>query len=155
MKVFLMLGGNIGNSAEIFQQACQRLTKGGLRDIRMSGIFRSTAVDCVPDTPDFSDAALSGEWDDSPEKLLALCQQTEREAGRPAEHSSRESRTLDVDIILFGDRVLRSPELTIPHPRAAVREFVLEPLCQLAPEVIFPDSGLSAEETLKIFRFKD
>ena len=146
MKVFLMLGGNIGNSAEIFQQACQRLEKGGLRDIRMSGIFRSAAVDCVPDTPDFSDAALSGEWDDSPEKLLALCQQTEREAGRPAEHSSRESRKLDIDIILFGSRVLDTPELIIPHPRAAQRHFVLNCLRKIAPDAVFPDCGKSVME---------
>ena len=66
MKVFLMLGGNLGNSAEIFQKACNKLSANGLNDLRMSDIFHSAAEDCVPGTPDFCDAALSGDWGGTP-----------------------------------------------------------------------------------------
>ena len=145
MKVFLMLGGNLGNSAEIFQEACNKLSANGLNDLRMSDIFHSAAEDCVPGTPDFCDAALSGDWGGTPAELLRLTQRLEREAGRPANHSSRESRTLDIDIILFGGEVIDTPELTIPHPRAAMRRFVMEPLCQLAPNAVFPDGRTAAE----------
>lgn len=98
-------------------------------------------MDCVPGTPDFSDQALIGIWPGSAPELLALCQRLEREAGRPAAHSSCEARTLDCDIIIFGDSVSAEPELTLPHPRAKLRRFVLEPLAEIAPEWRFPDSG--------------
>lgn len=149
MKIILMLGGNIGDSAAVFREACRKLTAGGVRNIRMSDIFRSAAVDCVPGTPDFCDAAISAEWDRSPLELLKLCQKTECAAGRPANHSSRESRILDVDIILFGNEIINTPELTIPHPRAISREFVLAPLCQIEPQILFPNTNLTAEQLLK------
>lgn len=154
MKIVLMLGGNMGDSAGFFRTACEKLSQHGVTELKCSSIFRSAAVDCIPGTPDFCDAAVTGNWSGSPEELLALCQKLEQEAGRPAIHSSRESRTLDIDIIFFGELQLQTPHLTIPHPRAALREFVLEPLCQLDPELIFPDSGLSVQETLKKLRFK-
>ena len=81
---------------------------------------------------------------------MRLCQEIELEAGRPADHSSRESRTLDLDIILFGDAVIDTPELKVPHPRAQIRRFVLEPLSELLPAARFPDSGRKIEECLGI-----
>ena len=155
MKIVLMLGGNTGDTAAYFQDACEKLQKNGVKNLRCSPIYHSAAVDCVPGTPDFCDAAVTGEWAGSAVELLMLCQRLEREAGRPAEHSSRESRTLDIDIIFFGSEIIDTPELSVPHPRAALREFVLEPLAELDPGLIFPDSGLSVQETLKILRFKD
>ena len=142
-KFAIMLGGNLGDSEKIFARALEKLASGGCRELKMSRIHRSAAVDCVPGTPDFSDAAATGEWDGSPFALL-------REAGRPADHSSRESRTLDLDIILFGDAVIDTPELKVPHPRAQIRRFVLEPLSELLPAARFPDSGRKIEECLGI-----
>ena len=113
----------------------------GMTGVRRSRIYRSAPVDCVPGTPDFSDQALTGVWPGTARELLALCQNLERAAGRPERHSSREARTLDLDIILFGDAVSDAPELTLPHPRARQRRFVLEPLAEIAPEWRFPDSG--------------
>ncbi|MBS1454170.1 2-amino-4-hydroxy-6-hydroxymethyldihydropteridine diphosphokinase [Victivallis lenta] len=149
-KFAIMLGGNLGDSEKIFARALEKLASGGCRELKMSRIHRSAAVDCVPGTPDFSDAAATGEWDGSPFALLRLCQEIEREAGRPADHSSRESRTLDLDIILFGDAVIDTPELKVPHPRAQIRRFVLEPLSELLPAARFPDSGRKIEECLGI-----
>ena len=144
-----MLGGNLGNSGEIFRAAVQKLAEAGCGKLRMSRIFRSAAVDCVPGTPEFSDAALTGEWEGDAPGLLRLCRRIEREAGRPADHSSRESRTLDLDLILFGDEIRNTPELTLPHPRAQKRRFVLEPLSELIPDARFPDTGLKIEECLR------
>ena len=148
-KFAIMLGGNLGDSAAIFRAALDRLAAAGCRNLRMSRIHRGAAVDCVPGTPDFSDAAATGEWSGSALELLRLCRKLEREAGRPAEHSSRESRTLDIDLILFGDEVIDTPELTVPHPRAQTRRFVLEPLAELLPDVRFPDSGRKIGECLR------
>lgn len=81
-KFAIMLGGNLGDSEKIFARALEKLASGGCRELKMSRIHRSAAVDCVPGTPDFSDAAATGEWDGSPFALLRLCQEIEREAGR-------------------------------------------------------------------------
>ena len=92
------------------------------------------------DAHDFLDRAVTGVWHDSALELLKLCQKIEVEAGRPVIHSSRESRVLDIDIILFGNEMISLPELIIPHPRARQRRFVLEPLAEIAHDWQFPDS---------------
>lgn len=147
-KIALMLGGNLAGTAKAMAEALGKLAASGVRDLHRSEVMVSKAVDCVPDTPDFLDMAVTGSWEGTPEELLKVCQQLEREAGRPEKHSSRESRILDCDIILFDDLILDSPDLTIPHPRAEKRLFVLEPLAQIAPEMVFP-GGLSVAETLQ------
>ena len=139
--VALMFGGDIGDSPAIFAAAAEELERAGMTEMRRSRIFRSAPVDCVPGTPDFSDQALTGVWHGAARELLAVCQKLERAAGRPERHSSREARTLDIDIILFGDAVSDAPELIIPHPRARERRFVLEPLAEIAPDWSFPDTG--------------
>lgn len=148
IKIAIMLGGNLGNVPETFHFAVHKLAEGGLREITLSGILRNPAVDCAPGTPDFYNAALTGFWSGTAHELLALTQATERAAGRPAIHGHNTSRTLDVDIILFGDERLSEQDLQIPHPRASQRQFVLQPLAEIAPELIFPDSKKSVKESL-------
>jgi len=147
-KIALLLGGNIGDTAKFFDFALAGLAAGGVEDLRRSRIFRTAPVDCVPGTPDFLNCAATGFFGGSPSELLALTQRLEREAGRPAEHSSREARVLDIDIILFGARVIAEEKLAVPHPRARLRRFVLEPLAGIAPEMRFPDTGESVAEAL-------
>ena len=139
-KTAIMLGGNLPDTLQKMDFALDRLQKSGFTVDKISKIFHSAAVDCVPGTPDFLDRAVTGMWHDSALELLKLCQKIEVEAGRPAIHSSRESRVLDIDIILFGNEMISLPELIIPHPRARQRLFVLEPLAEIAPNWQFPDS---------------
>ncbi len=148
-KIALMFGASEGDFAETFAWAQAELAEAGLRRIRTSRICRGPAVDCVPGTPDFGDMALTGEWPGDSTELLELCQSLERRAGRPPTHSSRESRVLDIDLILFGNRICDDPRLTLPHPRAQQREFVLKPLSEIAPELRFPDSGRTVAECLQ------
>jgi 2-amino-4-hydroxy-6-hydroxymethyldihydropteridine diphosphokinase len=72
------------------------------------------------------------------DELLHLVQQIEREAGRERLLAGYADRTLDIDILFYGDRVVTMPGLTIPHPHMTERRFVLEPLCELAPDFIHP-----------------
>ena len=133
--VAIALGGNIGDVRARFQTALLMLAAGGLSHIRKASDYKTTPVDCVPGTPDFWNSALIGEWGGTPQELLMLTQSVERRLGRPAQHSSRESRTIDLDILLFGDQRINTPSLTIPHPRMHQREFVLNPLRELLPEL--------------------
>ena len=145
-KIALMLGGNLPGTPEAMSVALVKLSDAGVENIRNSAALTSEAVDCVPGTPDFLDMAVAGDWGGSAPELLALCQRLEKEAGRPEKHSSRESRIIDLDIILFGSEVIKSEVLTIPHPRAAQREFVLRPLNEIAPEWLFPDRQKTVSE---------
>ena len=135
----IMIGGNLPGSENAMAAAIVELEKNGFSVGKISSIFHSAAVDCVPNTPDFIDQAIIGSWNGTPEELLDLCQKIEISSGRPAIHSSRESRILDLDIILFDRLEIDTPRLTIPHPRARSREFVLVPLAEIAPEWRFPD----------------
>ncbi|MBO5821988.1 MAG: 2-amino-4-hydroxy-6-hydroxymethyldihydropteridine diphosphokinase, partial [Lentisphaeria bacterium] len=138
-KIAIMLGGNLPDTLEKMDFAVERLQNSGFIIDNISTVFCSEAVDCVPGTPDFLDRAVIGKWNNSAEELLRLCQSIEVEAGRPAIHSSRESRILDCDIILFGSEKISTDRLTVPHPRAHLRAFVLEPMAEIAPEMQFPD----------------
>ena len=147
-KFALLLGGDLGNTERFFDTALAGLAAAGAERLRRSRLYRTAPVDCVPGTPDFLNCAVTGLFPGSPRELLALTQRLEVEAGRPARHSSREARVLDIDIILFGNTVLDSPELTIPHPRARRRRFVLEPLAEIAPDLVFPDTGETVADAL-------
>lgn len=140
-KVAIMLGGNLPGTREAMGEAIKSFAANGLMITAQSSVYASEAVDCVPGTPDFLDMAISGNWQKSAAELLHLGQAIERAAGRPAQHSSRESRILDCDIILFGDMQINTAELTIPHPRARQRRFVMEPLAEIIPDWVFPGTG--------------
>ena len=132
------LTGSWNGTAEELLALCQQLERAAGRV--------ETGKWLIPVT--FSDPALVGKWPGSAHELLKLCQQLERAAGRPEIHSSCEARTLDCDIIIFGDTVSDSPALTLPHPRAKMRRFVLEPLAEIAPDWRFPDSGTTVLQEL-------
>ena len=139
IQISVMLGGNLEGTLPAMEKALEKFAAAGVENIRKSSIMSSPAEDCVPGTPDFLDMGFAGYWGKSAGELLELCQRIEIEAGRPAIHSSRESRILDCDIIFFGDEVIQSAELTSPHPRAEKREFVLVPLAEIIPGQKFPD----------------
>ena len=143
IEVSLMFGGNLGNVPAAFDSALEKLTENGFDITAKSSVFITEPVDCVPGTPPFQNMAVLGRWSGSPRELLELTQRIEHESGRPAEHSSREARTLDIDIITFGQKMICESNLIIPHPRAQQRLFVLEPLTEIAPDLCFPDSGQS------------
>ena len=148
-EVFLALGSNKGDSEAIFRTAMKELAANGFQMEKCSPLYQTEPVDCDEGVPPFINAVISGVWHDTPEALLDLCQSLERRAGRPEKHSSRQSRELDLDIILFGSQVIRTERLIVPHPRAFQRAFVLVPLNDIAPDAFFADGGKSAAELLK------
>ncbi len=137
----LSLGGNQGDVPLTFRRAVKSLADAGLRNVDVSSLYRTAPVGCVPGTPDFVNAALAGQWPGRLEQLLCLCKELEVAAGRPADHAPCGNRTLDLDIVFFGDLIQRDRRLAIPHPEAARRLFVLVPLAEIIPEYQFPDLG--------------
>lgn len=151
-RVALSLGGNLGDVAATFSWALRRLELGGLADARLSPLYRTAPVDCEPGVPDFVNAAVAGLWPGDVWGLHRLCKRLEEEAGRPAEHGLNSSRTLDIDLILFGGAVIDGGGLRVPHPRAAGRLFVLVPLADVAAGWTVPGDGRTVGELLDVFR---
>jgi 2-amino-4-hydroxy-6-hydroxymethyldihydropteridine diphosphokinase len=148
IKVVLAIGGNLGDALVTFSAAIKTLEQNGLSDIVISPLYSNPAINCVPGTHDFVNSAIIGKWDKTPEELLILIQRTEVALGRPKIHRSETSRTLDIDIILFGNMIISTEKLIIPHPRAKERDFVLIPINEIAPDWLFPDTGKTINATL-------
>jgi len=147
-KVALALGGNIGDTPEYFKKAMTELEQSGFEISAVASFHITKPVGCFDGTPDFLNGALVGEWSGSAFALLDLTQQIEHNAGRPAEHDSRASRVLDIDILLFGDAIVNSPRLIIPHPRMHMRRFVLEPLAEIASNWLLPGKNQTVRDIL-------
>ena len=131
----IALGGNLGDVPAAFRRACDSLSNAGFRIRRFSSLLKTAPVGCEPGAPEFTNAAVSGFWSGTPSELLRVCQKIEAENGRPNDHAHHVSRTLDLDIVLFGRETVALPGLTIPHPEAAKRDFVMAPLREIEPEL--------------------
>ena len=134
--VFLSLGSNVGDREHMLQEARRLLEESSLRIIRASSVYETEPQD-VKSQPWFLNFVLEVETSLFPMQLLARVQKVEKQLGRQRRYA-RGPRTIDVDILLFGDSVIDSPNLVVPHPRMAGRRFVLEPLAELAPDLRHP-----------------
>ncbi len=140
LHAYIALGSNLGDSPGALRQAVLALQNLSREPIRSSSLWETTPVDCPEGAPPFINAVLRilplvGE---SPESLLQKLQNLERRFGRLPKRVHNEARPLDLDLILFRAELRRSPDLTLPHPRALSRRFVLEPLSEIAPGLVFP-----------------
>ncbi|MBK7862055.1 MAG: 2-amino-4-hydroxy-6-hydroxymethyldihydropteridine diphosphokinase [Archangiaceae bacterium] len=98
--------------------------------------------------PAYLNAVAEVETALEPHALLARLREIEQAEGRPAQRERWQPRTLDLDLLLYGDRVIDSPELKVPHPELHRRRFVLEPLCELAPDAVHPQLKITVRELL-------
>ncbi|HUC84701.1 MAG TPA: 2-amino-4-hydroxy-6-hydroxymethyldihydropteridine diphosphokinase [Candidatus Acidoferrales bacterium] len=150
MIAFIALGSNLGDSAEILRGAMDRLQEFADESISKSSLWQSTPVDCPPGSPTFVNAVvgLIPRKEETPESLLKELQQLEKSFGRVPKKVLNEPRPLDLDLIAFGGEIRNGPELTLPHPRAHVRRFVLQPLAEIAPDLVLPGQTKSVSQLL-------
>ena len=144
--VAVSLGSNLGDRRAHLDFAVSRL-QSLLANLRVSR-YRDTDPVGVPDAqPLFLNAASVGETAMSARDVLESLLAIERERGRERPFPGA-ARTLDLDLVLFGDLVTSEPDLIVPHPRFRERLFVLEPLAEIAPELVDPVTGLTVGELL-------
>jgi len=146
-RVFLSLGSNLGDRRALLAEAVRRLGR-SLRELRVSSLYE-TAPLYVTSQPRFLNIAVAGRTRLSPRRLLEKAQAIERELGRDrAAGGPKGPRTIDIDLLLHGERRLQEPDLRLPHPGLLERRFVLEPLLELEPGLRDPSSGQPLAQAL-------
>jgi 2-amino-4-hydroxy-6-hydroxymethyldihydropteridine diphosphokinase len=128
----------------------RRLEELSDRPLLRSSLWQTVPVDCPPGSPAFVNAvaAFRPRAGETPESLLAKLQALEKEFGRRPKQVLNEPRPLDLDLIAFGYEKRATRELTLPHPRAHQRRFVLQPLSEIAPDLILPGQSKSVAQLL-------
>jgi len=151
---FVALGSNLGDSASILREVMERLQQFAAAPLRRSSFWLSTPVDCPPGSPRFVNAvvALVPIARETPERLLVRLQALEKDFGRRPKRILNEPRPLDLDLIAFGTEVRAGGQLTLPHPRAHLRRFVLEPLVEIAPDLVLPGQTKPVQQLLAELR---
>lgn len=139
VTVAIALGANLGDRRAQLQYAVDRLSA-LLTGVRVSTFIESDPVDVAEPQPPYLNGALVGETTMTPRELLETLMAIEREQGR-TRVGLRAARTLDLDLILYGDTILSEPDLEVPHPRFRDRAFVVNPLKEIAPQLIDPVAG--------------
>jgi len=138
--VIVGLGSNLGDSRRNVLRAMARLQGLSSKQLLTSSLWQTAPVDCPAGSPLFVNAVVAfvPPRGATPESVLASLQEIEKEFGRKPKKVLNEPRPLDLDLIAFGSETRAGKDLTLPHPRAHERRFVLQPLSEIAPDLILP-----------------
>lgn len=146
---YIALGSNLASPLEQVNAALKAIADiPDSRIVAVSSFYRTPPLG-PQDQPDYLNAAVALDTALAPEELLNYTQRIERQQGRERKAERWEPRTLDIDIMLFGDKIINTERLTVPHYDMKNRGFMLWPLFEVAPELIFPD-GLTLRQQLTL-----
>ena len=146
MRIYLALGSNLGDRESFLRAAVAGLSSSGVEVLKCASIY-STAPRDVLDQPWFLNTVVEANTSVEAEGLLENCLAIEKENLRKR-NTGKGPRTLDIDIIFYGNEIIRKPGLVVPHPQFAVRRFVLEPLAEIAGDFVDPVSRKTIRELL-------
>ena len=136
--VYIGLGSNLGDRERFLAAAVSRLSsQPGLEVIAVSSLYLTRPQDMEAGSPPFLNQVVKADCELSPEKLLSALETIEEEFGR-TDKGERLPRTIDLDILLFGQKVVKTQDLTIPHAKLKQRPFVLVPLLQIDDDIVYP-----------------
>lgn len=151
MFTALALGSNIGNRLENIQKACEMLlSELGQVSFMYAPIYRSAPVACPEGSPDFFNTVVTFDYEGTAQNLHSITQKVENALGREKNTVRNAPRIIDIDILLLGDQIIQENTLIIPHPRMHLRKFVLQPLADIAPNILIPSTHKSVHEHLML-----
>ncbi len=146
VTAYIGLGGNLGNRQDYLDRAIQALQDHtNIQVTQISSYYETDPVGGPPNQGAYLNAVVEIETDLPPDELLQELLDIEHELGR-VRREPHGPRTIDLDLLLYGDRVQNHPDLTIPHPLMHERGFVLEPFAEIAPDVVHPVLGVTIAE---------
>jgi len=148
VDIYLGLGSNIGNREDHLRRAIAALVERDVQ-VRKTASLYSTQPRDLEEQPWFLNTVIEVRTLLEPRPLLEQCLEVERQAGRVRE-TPRGPRCLDIDILLYRDRIIDEAGLVVPHPRFRERRFVLVPFAELAPNVADPVCGLTVQQLLDL-----
>ncbi|BCX49196.1 2-amino-4-hydroxy-6-hydroxymethyldihydropteridine diphosphokinase [Haloferula helveola] len=146
----IALGSNLGNRLKHLQTARDLLRKLSPDEpLLQSAVYQTAPVHCPDGSPDFYNCVVEIAYPGDPDSLLAVTQEIERKLGRDPNAGRNAPRIIDVDILYLGDSRVDSEQLELPHPRLTSRRFVLQPLCDIRPDLVLPGDSAEIREHLK------
>ena len=155
MRAGIALGSNLGdrlaNLVSARRQLCDMAAVAP--PVLASSVYETDPIDCEPDAGKFLNAVIEIGYTAEANELMQALRAIEAAHGRPATHRRNASRTLDLDLLYFGELQLSTPQLELPHPRLHLRRFVLEPLAEIRPDLVLP--GRRAKVTEMLARVTD
>ena len=154
MRAGIALGSNLGDRLAHLRAARREIMalENVSEPVSASRVYETEPVGTEIDAGAFLNAVLEVEFTGEPDALLGGLQAIEAKLGRPTRHPRNASRTIDLDILYLGDRVLHGEDIAIPHPRLHLRRFVLAPLADICPRAILPGQGKCAADLLAELR---
>lgn len=135
---YLSIGSNMGDKRSNCLRSIDELVASGAAVLMVCSPFYKTEPVDYLDQDWFVNAVVKVKTNDSPHELLARLKEIEQKNGRTTRSRRFGPRVLDLDILMFDDLVVKSPRLTLPHPRMHQRRFVLQPMCDIDPSVVHP-----------------
>lgn len=146
-RVGFSLGSNLGDRLATLESACDLLAD-SFGNLRLSQVYETEPVGCPEGSPAYLNACVEVETNLPAEAILDLCMLFEQELGRVRTGEYGAPRTCDIDLLYCGNEVVQSERLTLPHPRAHERAFVLRPLCDIDPSLRLPNQSRTVSELL-------
>jgi len=150
MRAAIALGSNLGDRLANLQSARDqiRALDGITEPTVQSTVYETSPVDCEPGAQNFYNAVIEVGFEKSAEALFEALQKIERDLGREGNHERNVSRTIDLDLLYCGSERRADATLQLPHPRMTERKFVLQPLCDIAPDLRLPGQSKNVGELL-------
>ena len=148
MRTAVALGSNLGDRLENLRAARRAIL--GLSNVKppilSSAIYETDPVDCEPGANKFLNAVIEFDYDGDPPSLLEELIRIEKALGRKRDHPKNVSRTIDIDMLYYDQRIIEDKRLQLPHPRMHLRKFVLQPLADIRPGLILPGQTQTVDE---------
>ena len=154
-RIYLSFGSNLGDRAANLERAIAALPEAGVRVLRRSSLYETEPVSCPPNSPKFLNAALEIEYEGVPKTLLKKVLAYEVAHDRNRDLPKNAARTIDIDILYFGEVEILDKDFVVPHPRIAERRFVLLPLSTIRSDMIVKGTGKTVRTLLRELPARD